>query len=217
MAHSRTDQLMPYIIQNILTLLAPVLFAASIYMTLGRIIRAARGEEYSIIRVDLLTKTFVWGDVVSFLVQGGGSGMMAMGSSMALTGQRIVVGGLIIQICMFALFGVTAAVFHNRYEKLSFGPATSSTPRWKCTLRMVYTVSILIIVRSMFRIFEFVLGTDGYLMTHEWPLYVFDSVIMFAVVVLFCWFYPDQLQPHFKPNQLSSEETFDVRLNILHK
>lgn len=98
MSHSMTDQLMPYIIQNTLTLVVPVLFAASIYMTLGRIIRGARGEEYSIIRVDLLTKTFVWGDVVSFLVQGGGAGMMTTGSSMALTSQRIVVGGLIIQI-----------------------------------------------------------------------------------------------------------------------
>jgi hypothetical protein len=62
----------PYVMQSSLLLIAPALFAASIYMTLGRIIVLVNGEKYSIIRVNWLTKIFVAGDVLSFLMQSSG-------------------------------------------------------------------------------------------------------------------------------------------------
>lgn len=63
----------PYIMQSLLLLLAPALFAASIYMVLGRIILLTDGEAHSPIRVKWLTKVFVAGDVISFLAQSGGT------------------------------------------------------------------------------------------------------------------------------------------------
>lgn len=58
--------------QELLLLLAPALFAASIYMVLGRIILLVDGEKSSVIRSKWLTKLFVAGDVLSFLVQSAG-------------------------------------------------------------------------------------------------------------------------------------------------
>lgn len=101
---------MPYIIQNFFILVAPALFAASIYMTLGRIIRALKAEKHSLVRVDRLTKTFVLGDVMSFLVQGGSAGLMFQSSTVNI-GQGMVVAGLFIQIVMFGLFALTAVIF----------------------------------------------------------------------------------------------------------
>ena len=74
-AISSTNQweLNPYIIQSLLILLAPALFAATIYIILGRIIVLLDGQAHSMIRVKWLTKIFVSGDVLSFLVQGGGT------------------------------------------------------------------------------------------------------------------------------------------------
>jgi hypothetical protein len=66
-------KLSPYIMQTLLLLLAPALFAASIYMTLGRIIILTNGEEYSVIRKKWLTKIFVFGDCFSFLLQSSGT------------------------------------------------------------------------------------------------------------------------------------------------
>jgi len=63
----------PYIIQSILLLVAPALFAASIYMILGRIIISIDGESYSLIKKRWLTKVFVTGDVLSFVIQSGGT------------------------------------------------------------------------------------------------------------------------------------------------
>jgi hypothetical protein len=58
--------------QAVLLLVAPALFAASIYMLLGRIIVLVKGEHFAIIRVNWMTKIFVAGDVLSFLMQGAG-------------------------------------------------------------------------------------------------------------------------------------------------
>lgn len=62
----------PYIMQSTLLLVAPALFAASIYMELGRVIHLVKGEKLSIIRVNWMTKIFVAGDVLSFLMQASG-------------------------------------------------------------------------------------------------------------------------------------------------
>lgn len=62
----------PYIMQSVLILIAPALFAASIYMILGRIILLTEGEHHSLIRRKWLTKIFVFGDVASFMLQSSG-------------------------------------------------------------------------------------------------------------------------------------------------
>ena len=63
----------PYIMQSLLLLLAPLCFAATIYMKLGRIVKAVNGEGCCVIKLRWLTKLFVAGDVMSFFVQGGGA------------------------------------------------------------------------------------------------------------------------------------------------
>lgn len=62
----------PYVIQSVFLLVAPALFAASIYMILGRIILLTDGESHAIIKRRWLTKFFVFGDVFSFLLQSSG-------------------------------------------------------------------------------------------------------------------------------------------------
>jgi len=53
-------------------LIAPALFAATIYMTLGRIIISVDAEHQSLIKKKWLTKVFVTSDVITFFVQLGG-------------------------------------------------------------------------------------------------------------------------------------------------
>lgn len=62
-----------FIVQSVLILVAPALYAASIYMILGRIILLLDAEPYALIRRSWLTKVFVAGDVVSFLIQACGT------------------------------------------------------------------------------------------------------------------------------------------------
>ena len=52
--------------------LAPALFAACIYVCLGRIIQSVDAEQYSLIRLSILTKFFVAGDILGLAIQGAG-------------------------------------------------------------------------------------------------------------------------------------------------
>lgn len=42
----------------------------------------------------------------------------------------------------------------------------------------LYAACVLILVRSIFRVVEFVQGNAGFIMRHEYLLYVFDAVLM---------------------------------------
>jgi hypothetical protein len=58
--------------QSIFPLVAPALFAASIYMILGRIILVVDGQKYSLVKKTWLTTIFVASDILSFLAVSGG-------------------------------------------------------------------------------------------------------------------------------------------------
>jgi hypothetical protein len=62
----------PFIIQSVLLLVAPALFAASIYMELGRIVQMVDGDKHLFVRRTWMTKIFVAGDILSFLMQSSG-------------------------------------------------------------------------------------------------------------------------------------------------
>ncbi|KFY31589.1 hypothetical protein V493_00977 [Pseudogymnoascus sp. VKM F-4281 (FW-2241)] len=171
-AHDRTDAVMPYVIQNLFILLPPAFFAASIYMTLGRIINAVNGGHLSVVRPSWLTKIFVAGDVLSFLVQAGGGGMMAGGDPDKVDlGENMILGGLGIQLLMFGLFWITAILFHLKIRKNPTTESYSIDARWEQYLAMLYMVSALIMIRSIFRVVEYVMGGDGYLLSNEWTLH----------------------------------------------
>ncbi|BCS29281.1 RTA1 domain-containing protein [Aspergillus puulaauensis] len=196
-AHNKTGKMMPFCIQNVFILLGPALFAASIYMVLGRVIVAVKGARHSLIPVKWLTKIFVAGDVVSFLIQGGAAGMM-VSTDLASLGNKLVVVGLVVQVVMFGLFVVTAVIFQVRMSRDGGAglEVFSGNFRWRFHLRTLYLVSLLVMVRSVFRVVEFVMGNDGYLLQNEWPLYVFDAALMGLVVVVFGIRYPSDVNPY---------------------
>ncbi|KAI9745399.1 MAG: hypothetical protein M1818_000933 [Claussenomyces sp. TS43310] len=193
-AYSRTSELIPYVIQSLFLVIAPAFFAASIYMTLGRIIRCVKGEHLSVVRIDWLTKTFVIGDVLSLSVQGASSGLTS-NTNTAKIGGDIVLSGLFIQILLLGLFFVTAVEFQIRLKKQPTRESCITDAPWRQTLYMIYVISALIFARSIFRVVEYIQGQDGYCLGHEWTLYVFDTVPMFTVAVVFWFWYPGNIRP----------------------
>lgn len=167
--------------------------AATIYMLFGRLARAMHAEDHSIVRVSLLTKLFVGGDVLAFVVQGGAAGLLIV-QSMAAVGKTIVILGLVIQVLSFGLFLLTAVVFHKRVVN-DFTLATFATDvPWIRNMRLMYAVGLMILVRSIFRLVEYAQGMEGYSMTHEWTLYVFDGVPMVISAVLMLACFPGELR-----------------------
>ncbi|KAI9928007.1 hypothetical protein ASPWEDRAFT_42173 [Aspergillus wentii DTO 134E9] len=195
-------ELGPYIQQTMLLLIAPTLFAASIYMELGRLILLTDGEIHSIIRRKWLTKIFVLGDVISFMMQGAGGGIMSSGSASSMsTGENIIIGGLVVQLLFFSLFLITALIFHLRMREKPTSSASRPDIPWEKHLFALYGGSILILVRSVFRLIEYAQGNDGYIVSHEVFLYLFDAVLMLATMMVFAWIHPSEVNALLKPGK----------------
>lgn len=126
---------------------------------------------------------------------------MASGTISAMnTGETITIAGLCIQLIFFTVFIVTSLHFHRRLGRQKTSKALQMEESregdvrffrsWESVLWGLYISSALILVRSIFRLIEYVQGNDGYLISHEVFLYIFDTVLMFFAMVAMNVFHP---------------------------
>jgi hypothetical protein len=107
------------------------------------------------------------------------------------TGERITIGGLAVQLVFFSVFIIASTIFHHRIRRNptqrlmgtnlaphSWHKATSET-----VMLGLYVASILILIQSIFRLIEYAQGNDGYLISHEVFMYVFDSTLMLITMI----------------------------------
>lgn len=189
-----------FVVQTLCILVAPALFAASIYMVLGRLITLVRAEAYSPLRPTRLTKIFVLGDLLSFIIQIMGSGILSNNFNL---GKTIILVGLIAQIVFFGLF-VSVAVLVSR--RLARDPtpmarrldSRSTKNGWMGVMRVVFLASALIFIRSVFRLIEFTGDKDAPMQKSEAYLYVCDSTLMFGVLAVLIYFHPSEYVPNRK-------------------
>ncbi|TVY64945.1 Protein RTA1 [Fusarium oxysporum f. sp. cubense] len=180
------------VISNIGIILAPVLFAASVYMTLRRIILLTGHPELSLVRPQWLTKLFVLGDVTAFLVQAYGVSQLTSDDPDKVdTGRIVMVIGLWIQIVFFTFFIITALLFWRRMSRLST-KSSKATP-WKKHLLVLLIASLLILVRCLYRVIEYMQGPDGSIISNETYVYVFDAVPMFIMMITFHYYHPSEV------------------------
>lgn len=177
----------PYVAQTVMLLVAPALMAATIYMNFGRLLTLLRATQLSIVPARFNTTIFVTGDILSFVLQGAGGGILGASDNHQL-GSNIVIGGLAIQVFVFGFFVATEVRFLMCARRMS--PVAYRISRhWKVLNINLFVSSLLILARSIVRLVEFAQGFNGYIMEHEWFIYVFDAVPMFLVVVSFIVFF----------------------------
>ncbi|KAG4443364.1 hypothetical protein IFR05_001153 [Cadophora sp. M221] len=212
--NKKPDILIPYIIQALLILLAPILFAASVYMILGRLIRATKAESYSLIPVKWLTKIFVGGDVLCFLIQAGGGAVLSGADTKSARnlGQNLILAGLIIQIVVFCVFLMVAMVFDRRVRRKPTGSTPDSGISLSRFMIMLYGVSGLITFRNLFRVIEYAMGSDAYLLQNEWPIYAFDGTPMIAVLAICSLWYVGKMEPRAASVQLEEQSIRRIRV-----
>ncbi|KAJ5618360.1 hypothetical protein N7528_007003 [Penicillium herquei] len=201
----------PELIAYIFILVAPALLAASIYMELGRIMIMTDGDNYSLIRRTWLTKIFVVGDIASFVIQFIGAAMLSKQTASAVeTGEDFMKFGVLVQILFFGFFVITAAIFHMRFNK-SGSTRRWATP-WQKHMMMIYGSSMMIFIRSIFRLAEFFQSSDGYLMQNEWVSYVFDALLMLATMALMNVIHPAEISTFIKGKVPEEQQRFQMPL-----
>ncbi|KAF5977989.1 Rtm1p-like protein [Fusarium bulbicola] len=161
-------------------------------------------KESIAVPVQWVTRLFVTGDVVAFTLQAGGGGVQSGGTlDMSRIGEKMIVAGLFVQIAFFGFFICTSILFHYRYQLYQSHNAASlnvTTP-WRRHFHVLYGSSLLILIRSIFRVVEYLQGNAGYLISHEIFLYIFDAILMAVVMLILVVWYVESLQPQLlKPD-----------------
>lgn len=138
---------------------------------------------------------------------------MAAGSLSAMnTGAHIVVGGLVIQLLFFGFFVYVAGLFHYRVKNRASTSKPYSSPSfetWELMMWTLYAACLLIFVRSVFRVVEFVEGNDGFIMQREYLLYIFDALLMIIQAIILFVVYPGNVLQAGKDQELQLESRGD--------
>lgn len=172
---------------------APLL-AATVYMTLGRLVRALEAEKHVVLSTRWTTKIYVVIDIGSFACQILGSATQASGDPNGIrTGKHVVMGGLAFQLFTFICFIGMTALLHLRLNRAPTSVSENPLVPWRRYLRTIVGVSTLISIRSAYRLIEFATGNSSPLATKEVFLYTFDAFLMFLVVVSLALVHPGQL------------------------
>lgn len=112
-------------------------------------------------------------------------------SSSIKTGNTVIICGLVLQVAFFGFFIVASAVFHHRIRARPTNRCMIVP--WEKHMVSLYIVSILIFVRSIIRVAEYVQGHEGFIMSHEAFLYLFDALVMWLAMCIMSWIHPSEV------------------------
>ncbi|KAI8915410.1 RTA1 like protein-domain-containing protein [Powellomyces hirtus] len=196
-------EILPGTISEVGLVLPPIFNCAALYVLFGRLI-AYVGNEYSFLRGTLVGTIFIVSDVITFLVQIGGSGLLVNGGSpdRVNLGKNILLGGLGLQLLSFGLF--TLAVIHFDLQTRRSALAVSSRKTWSALLLALHVNSVCILGRSVYRILEFG-DVIEVLKTKELYFYVFDTVLMLIATAILVPKHPGKYIGKSTPRALPME------------
>lgn len=116
-------------------------------------------------------------------------------------GNNMIVAGLFVQILFFGFFIVVCVVFHRRMLATPMHATGDTQIPWTRYMKVLYIASILVMVRSIYRVAEYVQGSGGFLQSKEAFIYVFDATLMFICCLLFNFFHPSKIISSYHKTQ----------------
>ena len=204
LAHYNPFLMSYYLLQIVVLTCAPVLFCAAIYICLGRIVVIC-GPEQSRLRPAWYTPIFLTCDVTSLALQGVGGALTSTANDAEgrQRGINIMLGGLSFQVATIAIFGFLFVEFLWRTHashKVSTDLQNASlaqSKRWTAFLWSLGSATILILIRSIYRVAEMAGGYDGKLMKDENTFLVFEGILIVIAVLLLLVFHPGAVMDGF--------------------
>ncbi|KAJ6540732.1 RTA1 like protein-domain-containing protein [Mycena capillaripes] len=191
---------------TLLILLSPCLYLALDYMILGRLAGLFGpdiAKKTMLIAPTRVATIFVWSDVGTFLIQAIGGSMTTSSKIDTINlGNKIVIVGLGVQLASFGLFTTLIVVFGLRVRKLfphvwratgnqDFSPFSKEpVADWHILYYTLCLSCVAILIRSIFRMAEFIQGHKGYISTHEAFFYCFDALPLWIAMTLYCSVWP---------------------------
>lgn len=204
LAHGNPFKKDYYLLQIVVLTCAPVLFCAAIYICLGRIVVIC-GPEKSRLRPGWYTPIFLTCDVISLALQGAGGALTSTADDAVgrQQGINIMLGGLSFQVATIALFGFLFLEFlwrthasHNVSNDIQ-NASLAQSKKWTVFLWSLGLATMLILIRSIYRVAEMAGGYDGKLMKDENTFLVFEGILIVVAVLLLLVFHPGAVMDGF--------------------
>jgi hypothetical protein len=199
--HPESDGI--YIVEYLFVVLSPCAFIAAEYVLLGRLARYLQCDKHLLITARRITVVFVSSDISTFLVQAVGGAMSvssANNPSLALTGSRVFLAGLALQLLSFSIFTCVLVVFLNRVRTRE--PEIYMKDRglvwykdWRALAVTILVSCVGILIRSIYRTIELGQGFQGHLATTEAFFYGLDTLPLFIAIVVYLPFWPGRFIP----------------------
>ncbi|KAL8728239.1 MAG: hypothetical protein Q9166_005542 [cf. Caloplaca sp. 2 TL-2023] len=201
-----------FIASTCLLLLAPPVYAVTNYIALGRVLYYV--PYLSPIHPGRVISTFLGLDAVIGIITANGGARVASedaSPSDLKAGRDMLRASILLQLISFFLFVALEGFFHRRCIKNGLTApkpmpqANKQSKNLRSILYLMYISSCIISSRHIFRVVEVFQGREGYLATHEWPLYVFDGAFMFVNMIMLNIWHPMRYLPHDNKIYLSKD------------
>ena len=195
-----------FIVQYFFIVVAPVFLSAGIYTILTSLIGAfgenatgddrGRGtDEVSPLGLGRRTiiAIFVTCDVVATIVQVAGAALIGVSESNRKSpdnGNNILLAGLAFQVFSFLLFLILLFVFLQKTRKLMTSRGEGGMMRFTLAL---LGASLLVYLRTIFRLAETSQGVGGYASSHEAFFGALEFAPVVAAVGMLGWWHPGRL------------------------
>ncbi|KAJ5814713.1 hypothetical protein N7474_006490 [Penicillium riverlandense] len=194
-SHQSRTEIKSWALQEILILCAPPMIAATVYMTLGRMIRSFDAEHLSSMRTKYLTLVFVLNDILCFCTQIGGAGVQVTGNVKVMDiGKKVVLAGLIFSLVIFALFIWISFKFQRRLQNQPT-PVVAQNPelKWRRYMVALYIACFALMLRNLVRTIQFASPRTSAINIKEAFIYVFDAFLMFLTLLVLLFYHPGLL------------------------
>lgn len=155
------------------------------YVILGRLLRSTleldpivAGRKLSFLSPRRITAIFVGSDILSFIIQGSGSGLTGSNNNDTVNlGLHILLGGMYLNLVSFTIF-ISMVVYFDYTTRQAYKAAGRHRDFYPIVCAL-YSSWLFIMVRSVFRVIEFANGWNGPIHSNETYFYVFDSSMMY--------------------------------------
>ncbi|KAL8898096.1 MAG: hypothetical protein Q9207_006872 [Kuettlingeria erythrocarpa] len=174
-----------FVVQYFMIVVAPVFISASIYVCINKLIAWAKSVGYLLDQWWLAPKVILWGfvtvDILTTIMQIAGAALIGSSQSNQndpTTGNNILLAGLAIQSFSFTIFLTVLTLFRFALAKDPRGQSKVRTKDW--FISALALASLLVYLRTLFRLSETAQGLFSHLSIHE----VFFGTLEFTPVVI---------------------------------
>jgi len=199
-----------YIVSYLTIMLCPSVAAAACYMAFGRVVYHVTPEERRNFKnlwvpARFITPIFVILDIIGFLIMFIGLGGMAASvtnddiksdpKKLKSTVDNALIAlkvGLVLQLICFLIFTLLASRFimvSKRWRN------QWPDAKWRKFALVICAACFFLLIRSVFRVFEFTHDKKSDFFKWEWPIYIFDLLPMQLVFCLFIQYHPSDFLP----------------------